>query len=161
MRGLVAGEYRFEHRRVDLDHSSIVRVWQALVGGDLPTPCGWLRAAGRLEALGPKSASASDRTRWRTWRSICHAGHFTGAHAVREPRCRLSGLASMPGTANPDHEVGDCETAELLHQTSIWAEKPLLDGADSLVIAIGAQPRLSGSSDASISDGPASSGMFG
>ncbi len=53
--GLRAGEYRVEHRRVDDEHSNIARTWQALGGGEWPTPGQWegLRAADRLESLVP------------------------------------------------------------------------------------------------------------
>ena len=53
--GLAPGAYRAEHLRVDHRHSDIVGVWDALGGGDWPTPEQWerLRAADRLEALRP------------------------------------------------------------------------------------------------------------
>ena len=56
VRGLAPGDYRAEHHRVDHAHSNIVRTWEALGGGDWPTPDAWgqLRAADRLETLGPE-----------------------------------------------------------------------------------------------------------
>jgi xylan 1,4-beta-xylosidase len=53
--GLAPGEYRVEHHRVDREHSNIARAWEALGGGDWPTPENWarLRAADELEPLLP------------------------------------------------------------------------------------------------------------
>ena len=53
--GLPPGAYRAEHHRIDDEHSNIVRAWEAIGGGDWPTPDGWerLHAADRLETLGP------------------------------------------------------------------------------------------------------------
>jgi xylan 1,4-beta-xylosidase len=55
IRGLAPGQYTAEHHRVDHGHSNIARVWDAISGGDWPTPEVWerLRAADRLDALGP------------------------------------------------------------------------------------------------------------
>jgi xylan 1,4-beta-xylosidase len=54
--GLAPGGYRVEHHRVDREHSNIARTWDALGGGDWPTPDQWarLREADRLEALEPE-----------------------------------------------------------------------------------------------------------
>lgn len=54
--GLAPGQYRVEHHRVDHEHSNIGRIWEALGGGDWPTPDDWgrLRAADRLEAIRPE-----------------------------------------------------------------------------------------------------------
>ena len=51
--GLAPGDYRVEHHRVDHDHSNIAQTWEALGGGDWPTPDQWerLRAADQLDAL--------------------------------------------------------------------------------------------------------------
>ncbi len=54
--GLAPGDYRVDHQRVDHEHSNIARVWASLSGGDWPTADEWgrLRAADRLETLGPE-----------------------------------------------------------------------------------------------------------
>lgn len=54
--GLPPGEFRIEHHRVDREHSNIARTWEALGGGDWPTPEQWtrLRSADRLDALAPE-----------------------------------------------------------------------------------------------------------
>jgi xylan 1,4-beta-xylosidase len=54
--GLEPGAYRLEHHRVDREHSNIARRWEALDGGDWPTPDQWerLRSADRLEEFGPE-----------------------------------------------------------------------------------------------------------
>jgi xylan 1,4-beta-xylosidase len=61
--GLGAARYRVEHRRLDAEHSNIVRPWQALGSPDWPDPAGWarLREADRLDAFRPPELAAADR----------------------------------------------------------------------------------------------------
>jgi xylan 1,4-beta-xylosidase len=53
--GLEPGAYELRHHRVDLEHSNIVRTWEALGRPNWPDDAGWdrLRAADRLEPLEP------------------------------------------------------------------------------------------------------------
>ena len=53
--GLAASTYELHHHRVGLDHSNIVRTWEALGKPDWPDEAGWARLhdADRLEAIDP------------------------------------------------------------------------------------------------------------
>lgn len=61
--GLSAGHYRVEHRRVDFDHSNIVRHWQALGSPDWPDAAAWarLREADKLDAFAPPEIVVAER----------------------------------------------------------------------------------------------------
>lgn len=58
--GLRAARYRLEHRRLDLEHSNIVRHWTAARSPDWPDAAGWarLRKADTLEAFAPPGSIA-------------------------------------------------------------------------------------------------------
>jgi xylan 1,4-beta-xylosidase len=60
---LDARRYRVEHRRLDTEHSNIVRHWQALGSPDWPDAAGWarLREADRLDAFAAPGVVAADR----------------------------------------------------------------------------------------------------
>ncbi|HEX2755555.1 MAG TPA: glycosyl hydrolase [Candidatus Limnocylindrales bacterium] len=62
IRGLGAATYQLRHHRVDTLHSNIVRTWEDVGRPDWPDADGWarLRAADRLETLGPTRAVAVD-----------------------------------------------------------------------------------------------------